>query len=113
MARPTLRTISNGIQSWDADTDANFNMITGAPFPMFQVALIGELPLASSYDDCLAIVGTGASARMYISNGSTWELYDSVAANVPDSTATTATDMANDFNDLLSALKAAGIMAPS
>lgn len=80
---------------------------------MFQVSLVGDLPTASSYDDCLAIVGTGAAARIYISNGTTWELYDTQSANVPDSTATTAADMASDFNDLLAALIASGQMASS
>jgi len=110
MARPTRRTIASGIAAWDADTDANFDIITGQPFPMFQVSVVGSLPSASSYDDCLAVVGTGSSALLYYSNGSTWEEYQQ-SANVPDSTATTATDMASDFNDLLSALQTAGIMA--
>jgi len=113
MVRPTRRTISSGTAAWDADSDANFDIITGQPFPMYWVATTGELPTASSYDDCLALVGTSGSARLYISNGSTWELYDNVSAHVPDSTATTASGMATDFNTLLAALIAAGIMAPS
>lgn len=113
MARPTRRTIASGIASFDADIDANFDYITGQPFPMYWVATTGELPTASSYDDCMALVGTSGSARLYYSNGSTWELYDNVSANVPDSTATTVADMASDFNDLLAALIAAGIMASS
>lgn len=112
MSRPTRRTIASGIAAWDGDVDANFEIITGQPFPMFQVSLVGELPTASSYDDCLAIVGTGASALIYISNGSSWEVYQQ-SGLVPDSTATTATDMASDFNDLLTALKSGGLMASS
>lgn len=108
MTRPTRRTIASGIAAWDADVDANFDQITGAPFPMFQVSLVGSLPAASSYDDCLALVDD----VMYISNGSTWEVYQQ-SANVPDSTATTATDMATDFNTLLAALIAGNIMASS
>jgi hypothetical protein len=71
--------------------------------------LVGDLPSASSYADCLALVVD----TLYISNGTTWEVYSGVSANVPDSTATTAADMASDFNDLLAALITAGIMAPS
>lgn len=111
MSRPTRRVIASGIASWDVDNDANFDIITGGPFPMFQVSLVADLPTASSYDDCLAIVGTGASARMYISNGTSWELYDRVAANVPASTATTVSEIVGDFNDLLQALQDADIMA--
>ena len=109
MARPTRRVIASGIAAWDADSDANFGILTGAPFPMAQYALVGDLPAASSYDDCLALVVD----TLYISNGTTWEIYSGVSANVPDSTAVTATDMATDFNTLLAALIAAGIMSPT
>lgn len=108
MARPTRRVIASGIAAWDADSDANFNIITGAPFPMFQVAVVGSLPTASSYDDCFALVDD----VLYQSDGATWAPYQQ-AANVPDSTAVNATDMATDFNTLLAALIAADIMASS
>jgi hypothetical protein len=111
MPRPTRRIIASGIAAWDADTDDNFNAITGEPFPMFQVVAPDEetdLPTASSYDQCFALV----EDVMYISNGATWEVYQQ-AANVPDSTAATATDMATDFNTLLAVLIAADVMASS
>ena len=107
MARPTRRVIASGIAAWDADSDSNFDKITGAPFPMFQVAVVGNLPAASSYEDCFALVDD----TLYISNGSTWEVYTGQAANVPDSVAVTVAAMASDFNDLLAALQTAGIMA--
>lgn len=107
MARPTRRIIASGIAAWDADVDENFDKITGAPFPMAQYTLAGDLPTASSYDDCLALVGN----ILYISNGATWEVYTGEADNVPDSTATTATQMAIDFNLLLAELQTAGLMA--
>ena len=106
MARPTRRVIASGIAAWDADTDENFDKITGAPLAIAQYALVGDLPTASSYDDCLALVGS----VLYYSDGAAWAPYQE-AANVADSTATTATQMATDFNLLLTALQDAGIMA--
>ena len=108
MARPSRFILASGIASWDADGDANFSLLFDKPFPMYQVASVGSLPSASSYDQCLALVND----ILYISNGSTWQPYQ-VAANVADSTATTASEMATDFNELLTALKNAGIMASS
>lgn len=109
MARPTRKIISSGISAWDGDVDANFGNLTDSPFPIFQVDLVGELPAASLYDDCFALVGDD----LYQSNGTAWSPYLGEAANVPDSTATTVSQMASDFNDLLAALQNAGIMATS
>ena len=106
MARPTRRVIASGIAAWDADTDENFDKITGAPIAFAQYALVGDLPTASSYDDCFALVVD----VLYYSDGATWAPYQE-AANVADSTATDATQMATDFNLLLTALQDAGIMA--
>jgi hypothetical protein len=110
MSRPTRRTIAAGIAAWDADTDENFDNLTSTPFPMFQVVAPDDetdLPAASLYDDCFALV----DSTLYISNGATWEIYSGVSANVADSTAVTVADMATDFNLLLAALQTAGIMA--
>lgn len=106
MSRPTRRNITSGIAAWDADTDENFSKVFDAPFPMFQETDAGSLPAASSYDSCFALVND----ILYVSDGTSWAPYLGTSANVPDSTATTAADMASDFNDLLSALKTAGIM---
>jgi hypothetical protein len=108
MPRPTPRILASGIASWDGDADENFSIITGAPFPMAQYSLVGDLPAASSYDECFALVGD----VLYQSNGTTWEVYQQ-SANVADSTATTASEMATDFNELLTALQDAGLMATS
>lgn len=111
MARPTRRIIASGIAAWDADADANFSIITDGPFPMAIYDVVGDLPAAASYTDCLALVGT-TTVLMYISDGATWSVYRQGAV-VADSTATTATDMATDFNELLTSLKDAGLMATS
>lgn len=112
--RPVLRVIASGIAAWDGDVDANFTIITGGPFPIYNPAdtatLNSEAP-ASSYDNCLALVGT-TNPVMYLSNGTTWEVYRQGAA-VADSTASTVSEMATDFNELLTSLRDAGIMATS
>ena len=116
MARPTRIILEEGISAWDGDIDSLFALIFDAPFPMHvednTTAATTNFPPAS-YEDCLLLIGAAGSRRLYISTGSAWELYDVQAANVPDSTATTAAQVASDFNDLLTSLKNAGIMASS
>lgn len=110
--RPQLRVLSSGIAAWDADVDANFKVITEGPFPMYNPVDLTELNAtapAASYDNCLVFVGT-TDPLLYVSDGVTWEVYRQGAA-VADSTATTAADMASDFNDLLTSLKDANLMA--
>ncbi len=109
MSRPTRKIIASGISAWDADVDFNFALLTDYPFAIYQASSVGTLPSASTYPDCLALVGS----TLYISNGTSWEVYNGVSANVPDSVATDATQMATDFNLLLTALKNANIMASS
>ena len=111
MARPIRRTIASGIAAWDADADHNFSLLTDGPFPMLIADATGDLPSASSYDDCLALVGT-TTVLMYLSNGTTWEVYRQGAV-VADSTAATVADMATDFNELLTSLQDSGLMATS
>jgi len=113
MARPALNVIGSGAAAWEADIDDNFSIITETPFPLYWVASSGSLPSASSYADCLAMVGTAGSSRLWHSNGSSWSQYDPEAAYVADSTATDVAGLVSDLNDLLSALQTAGIMATS
>lgn len=112
--RPTIRVISSGVAAWDADVMANFLLLSGGPFVIYNpadtTALEAAAP-AASYTNCLALVGA-TSPLIYISNGTTWEVYRQGAV-VADSTATTVADMASDFNDLLTSLKDADIMATS
>lgn len=104
--RPTRRDISSGIAAWDADVDENFSKVFDAPFPMFQVDAEVDLPTASSYDSCYALVGD----VLYISDGASWAPYLGTSANVPDSTATTAAEAAADLNALFAVMQDAGIM---
>lgn len=113
MARPVRNVIASGEAAWDGEVDSNFSILTDGPFPMALYANVGALPVASSYDACLALVGTSSAARMYKSNGTSWELYDAKAAYLANSTAADAAALATDFNNLLTALKDAGLMASS
>ncbi len=111
MARPIRNVIGSGEAAWDTEADANFSMLTDTPLPIATFANTGALPAASSYDNCLAHVQ--ADDRLYISNGSSWTLYDRKSALVADSSASDATQMATDFNTLLAALQTANLMASS
>jgi hypothetical protein len=113
MARPTLNTIGTGIGAWDADVDDNFSIMSEAPLPLYWETAIGSFPSAGAYDDCIGLAGTSGSARIYISNGSTWNLYDPVATYQADSTATDVAGLVSDLNTLLGKLRTAGIMAAS
>lgn len=113
MARPTLRTLVSGIVAWDADADVNFNMIVNAPFPMYLATDLSTLTSSfapASYTGCFALADP-ADPILYISDGTDWVPYITEATAVPDSEATTAADLADDFNDLLASLQAAGHMA--
>jgi hypothetical protein len=103
--RPTRYILAERQQAWDAEMDANFAMLTREPLPVAEYSTVGDLPPASSFEQCIAIAG----GKMYISNGSEWIPYKE-ATNIPDSTATDVEQMATDFNSLLAALRAAGII---
>ena len=114
MTRPERNVIASGEAAWDGEVDSNFSIITESPFPIVSVADLATLSstfAASSYDDCFAHVQS--DDRLYISNGTSWELYDRQAANVADSVAATVSQMASDHNDMLTALKNSSLMASS
>ena len=112
MARPEIGTIAAGLAAWDAQADQNFSIITESPFPMFQVALVGDLPAAASYDKCLVLVGT-SDPRVYISLSSAWVLYDKIADYLAASSAVAVADLVTDYNNLRTNLIAGGLMATS
>lgn len=105
MARPSRKLMVSNVSAWDADADFNFTLLFNGPLPLFQVASTASLPAASSYDKCLAMVGS----VLYISNGTTWGKYQ-VAATQAASVAADVPGLVTDFNALLAKLKAAGIM---
>lgn len=116
MARPTRNVIASGEAAWDIEADSNFALITETPFPVCLAAdttALQALAPAANYDACLALVGTSSAARLYISNGTAWVLYDAKAAYLANSAAVDVAGLATDFNALLAALKTAGLMATS
>lgn len=69
MARPEPNTISAGLTNWDAEVDDNFGLIFETPVPLAKYDSTGDLPTASNYADCVAVVeGDG----LYYSDGSSW-----------------------------------------
>jgi hypothetical protein len=113
MARPTRNEIAAGEAGWDGEADNNFALLVDGPFPIYLAANTGALPAASGYEACLALVGTSANARLYISNGTSWVLYDPKSVYQADSTAADVAALVADFNTLLTNLKNAGLMATS
>jgi len=112
MSRPSRLIIASGIAAWDADVDANFGMIFNKPFAMHQEETEGELNTnfdPADYDQCLVLVGE----ELYISDGTAWKKYLGVSNHVDDSTASTVSEMVQDFNLLLSKMQDAGQMKDS
>jgi len=90
MSRPVLKTVSQGLQGWDADINDNFTALWSGPLPIYAAA---SQPAASSYDDCL-MVGTD-DHFIRISDGSSWHIIprqaEAIADLVDDSGGTVAT----------------------
>lgn len=55
MSRPTHDAIDSGLPNWDADVDADFDLVFKDPVPLSDFANKGALPDATVNDDCLAI----------------------------------------------------------
>jgi len=70
MARPEHVAISSGLAGWDGEVDDNFDLIFVTPVPISLYDDFGDLPTASLYDNCLAIIED--ENVLCISNGSTW-----------------------------------------
>lgn len=111
MARPLLNSIAPGLAAWDADVDQNFSLLTESPLPVYVEDTVGELPTASSYEDCIALVSSDYG--IYVSDGVSWENIIPVSDNQANSTATDVAGLVSDINTLLANLIAAGIMASS
>lgn len=100
---------------WVATLNANTSKVLDTPFPIFLPADKATLDAITPalYVGCFAIVAT--DSRLYISDGSSWILYDAklvfVADLVPGSA--TITDIKNAYNALLADMKSKGMMATS
>lgn len=113
MARPARTPINALITGWVGRLNGNFQQFLEYPFPMYMAADITALnaKTASLYAGCLAIVQT--DKRMYISNGSTWALYDKKLAYIAplDTGTATITTIKNAYNSLLADMQSKGLMA--
>ena len=125
--------IDPSMANWDAAITGNFSqieqLIEAYPFPVFEVDNAGSLPTASDNDRSIAFYETTAGVwELYVSDGSSWKrLIDSAAAatlttaglvqqaaavaDIGDPSTATAEDCANKLNELLSSLRAAGVLA--
>lgn len=70
MAKPTYNTIAHGQQSWDADLDANFDILESQAIPIPAYADKAALPAAGNYDECIAI--TQDTNDIWTSDGTSW-----------------------------------------
>jgi hypothetical protein len=70
MARPSKKTVAQGLESWDGDVNDNFSAILTTPFPPGEYANIGVLPAAALYNGCIAWVS--GSNLPFISRNGAW-----------------------------------------
>lgn len=95
MARPTKLDINSGIQGWDGKIDDNDEAIFNAPFPIHehtgdQTDLESTFP-AASYDRCMVWVDhTALGWTLYVSDGSSWVIFDPTRKEYFNLTATTS-----------------------
>lgn len=72
MARPEAKTITAGLQGWDADVQVNFGLIFDTPYPVPVYDDEVDLPPAANYENCLAIVA--ADSKLRVSDGADWKV---------------------------------------
>lgn len=114
MPKPNTVPVSQGTESWDTIINDNFKVLgrTGDPVPVPEFASEGALPAASAFTRCIAIVNNAQGWTIYLSNGSSWVPMARRALAVPDSIAADLASLVSDFNTLLSALRASGVIEP-
>lgn len=110
--------LANGQQGWDATVNTMLSdgkqVILGAPIPLYQhtgdeTDIATSFP-PSAFDRCMCWVDhTTLGWVLMYSDGTAWRVYGR-AADVPDSTAATLTDLKNDVNALLAVLRAGGVL---
>lgn len=113
MARPTIAEMDVTKTGWVAVLNSNTAKILNAPFPIFLPANKATLDAITPalYVGCFAIVAT--DSRLYISDGSTWELYDAKLDFISDMNpgVSTIADIKNAYNALLADMKTKNMMA--
>lgn len=112
MPKPNTALISQGTESWDAVLNDNFKVLgrTGDPVPVPEFANEGALPTAATFTRCVAAVNNAQGWTLYLSNGAAWVPMARRSQAVPDSAAADVPSLVADFNTLLSALRASGVV---
>lgn len=73
MSRPIPDIILQGIEGWDAELGANFDLIFDSPIPVKEFLSVASLPAAGNFDNCVALViEPGFKRQWYVSNGTSW-----------------------------------------
>ncbi len=113
MARPTITEMDVTKTGWVATLNSNFAKILDTPFPIYLAPDKATLDTINPalYINCYALIAT--DSRLYISDGSTWELYDAKLVFIADMNpgVSTITDIKNAYNALLADMKSKGMMA--
>lgn len=115
MARPTFSNIESALEAWDATLNNDIDILKDGPWPIYEHTgdesdIQSTFP-AASFDRCVVWINhTVLGWVLYASDGSTWaQLHQGVA--VPDATAWADSTAEGEFNDLLTSLRDAGIIA--
>lgn len=115
MTRPSTVPVDAASTGWVGRLNSNFQKLIDLPVPLYmaadQTALDANNP--GLYANCLAILQT--DKRIYRSNGTAWVLYDTKLAFVaPVDTGTISfADLKTAYNNLLTDMRAKGLMAAS
>ncbi len=73
MSRPIQFQVVQGIEGWDVDVNANFDLLFDSAIPVKEFLSVASLPAAGSFDNCVALViEPGFKRQWYVSNGTTW-----------------------------------------
>lgn len=115
MARPEIDDMDVTKAGWVATLNANTAKILDTPFPIFLPADKATLDAITPalYVGCFSIVAT--DNRLYISDGSTWELYDAKLDFIADMNpgVSTISEIKDAYNALLADMKSKNMMAVS
>jgi hypothetical protein len=117
MSTPIIPAIPSG-QSWDAPLNEALDVLgrAGEPVPLpLHTGDESDLQTtfaAADYDQCQIWVDHTTLGRVLAwSDGSSWQFVPQPAAAQADSTAVSVGDLVTDFNNLLAAMRAAGLLA--
>lgn len=117
MARPTphTRALAADTANWVSRLNENFSECIDEPFPIGLYANVTALGTAADpklFKDCLALVGASGSARLYSSDGTSWNPYREQLDNIADLVPGVATiaDIKDAYNDLIGDMQTKGWM---